>query len=600
MSQFRASALQTNSQLGQIQKCLQDQLERAKVVNDGKMDYRSSEDECFNKDAGIRFNDSDDTHLMMTYKSFDIVDFRDGFFRVRVKTRLSLSAKFVGEGTSSLNYVWDTKRLVKFFVSWKQAEVINDLECEIANRDTKVKNKEVVRSTYIAHKTRGTEALMTSYEHTLWEKIVKFDRDIAGGYFDAADIDANGCVEMPEYEILFPHTHFLEFQAWELYPQFLLGGVDVKIKASMRGATIGQVPIMTTIAEYEATNGEVVDTDEYFGEDVLKTLAIGQTQDFTQIRSPFMGIISKKTTTGTGADAVDTYTPSIGVIKCTSVDSYGEWHSTVWGFSVGPDVKRNIRQMFGDVQYVPAQAFQLESMDKVGSNESVRKSSTVKTNFVEMLDVMYPFHSDDYTVFKNPCLRNFQVQIDNGINYPEEQITTFDPRLLKMVHNAAEIGPLTLSRDLISSYITPRNKLVGGEFKGTRIANTRWAASDFSIPIDLQRNHNEGAFDGYINPHNLMSVQLQYEPIVQSSGGDGRNTYHDIDYEFGERNLHPAAVQLFICRNAHWEFKRVGSDQNGEPMYSATFITRKLVPDTQIGDGQRGKMESEYPGFSGF
>jgi hypothetical protein len=561
--------------MGVIQRYIQDQFEKARIVNDGMFDYQSKEDECYNKDGAIRFDDSDDTHLRMTYKAFDIVDFRDGFLRVRVRTHLKLSTTTPG----ALSYASDTMRLVKFFVCWKHAEVIGDLECEIANRDTKIKNKEVVRTTYIAHKTRGVEALLTPFEHTLWEKIAEYDRSIAGGYFDAFDIDAEGGVDVPEYEIIIPHTHFLEFQNWELYPQFLLGEVVIKIKASMRGACIGQVPIAATIAEHEATYGEVV-PDGYFGAISIKELAIAQTHDFTQIHNPFNGIVCIKTMS-TDTIPVPIYTYSIGVIRCIRSESTGEWWSVVWGFSVDKDVKRNIAQMFGDVQYIPAQSFQLESLDKMGSNEAVRKSATIKTNFVEGFDVMYPFHSDDYTVYKCPCVRNFQAQLDNGVNYPEEHINTYDPRLLRMLINAAQTGPLKLSRDVISSYITPRNRLEGGQFVGDRIANTQCSARDFSIPIDLQRNHTEGAFDGYINQHNLMSVQIQFEPMVYSRGGDAKNTYHDVDFEFGSTNTRPAAVQLFICRNAHWVFKRAGTDQNGNPKYYGTFETRQLIPGTQ-------------------
>jgi hypothetical protein len=54
---------------------MEEKLRRAKVVNDGLRDYQSKEDESYNKDGSIRLDDSDDTHLHMTYKTFDIVGF---------------------------------------------------------------------------------------------------------------------------------------------------------------------------------------------------------------------------------------------------------------------------------------------------------------------------------------------------------------------------------------------------------------------------------------------------------------------------------------------------------------------------------------------
>jgi hypothetical protein len=203
-----------------------------------------------------------------------------------VRTHLKLSTTTPG----TLSYAGDKKRLIKYFVCWKHAEVVADLECEIANHDTKIRNREVARSTYTAHKSRGVEALVTPFEYALWEKIASYDRSISGGYFDAIGIDPEGGVDVPEYEIIIRQTYFLEFQSWELYPQFLLGEVVVKIKASMRGGTIGQVRIATTIAEHEPTYSEMV-PDGYFGSVSIKELAIGQTHDSTQIHNPFNGIV---------------------------------------------------------------------------------------------------------------------------------------------------------------------------------------------------------------------------------------------------------------------------------------------------------------------
>jgi hypothetical protein len=82
-------------------------------------------------------------------------------------------------------------------------------------------------------------------------------------------------------------------------------------------------------------------------------------------------------------------------------------------------------------------------------------------NFVEPFEVMFPKHDSDYTMFENPCIREFQVPIDNGNTYPEERVGSYEPKLINMVSTAAEIGPLTLGHDLLASYIEPRNLLDG-------------------------------------------------------------------------------------------------------------------------------------------
>jgi hypothetical protein len=314
----------------------------------------------------------------------------------------------------------------------------------------------------------------------------------------------------------------------------------------------------------------------------IASLMLAQTHDFTQIGNPFCGIMSIRG----GAPGAYTYTVSAGTMTIRNHESYASFWSVVYGFNVTPKAKANIKAMFGEVQFIPAQSFQYEGLDRIDGNDAVRKSTTVKTNFVEQFDVMFPFHGIDYTVFKNPSLRDFQVQIDNGVNYPEEEVTTYDPRLLRIVHNTSGIGPLALSHDLVASYVVRRNQMTEDrKFVGAPVKNTRYACSDFSIPIDLRRNDNEGAFDGYYSDHNLMSVQVQFQPIVYSTAtNEGYNTYYDVDYDLGERNKRPPAPQLFICRHAHWTFQLVGADHNGQPEYSATFETRQLVPGSQASE----------------
>jgi hypothetical protein len=187
-----------------------------------------------------------------------------------------------------------------------------------------------------------------------------------------------------------------------------------------------------------------------------------------------------------------------------------EFKTIVYGFGVNRTTQNAIRSMYsGVIDYIPAQQFQLETIDNVTSDAAVFRTTSISVNLVEMFDIVFPKHSNDYTVFENSTLKNFPCQINGGTRYPEEKMTTLSPKLVKMVTTTAEISPLIPSKDLLASYTDiSRNT-------DTRaiIQNVRYSCSDFSIPIDLQGNNNEGVFDGYTNPIGLMAVQVEYEPI---------------------------------------------------------------------------------------
>jgi hypothetical protein len=345
---------------------------------------------------------------------------------------------------------------------------------------------------YISHKTRGREKLRNSHEHTLWKAIETYDRNIAGTYFDAIDIDpVTGFVDIKPYEIIVPHTAFLEFQKFELYPRWILGNVEIKVKASRQGLVIAQVPFEATYNEFAQGVVTPLTFEGIFGA-VAHTARVVPKRDFTQLGNRFMCCIG-------WTKSGETNNFQWGYMTAYNESSECELRTVVYGFKIAPEVRAQIEAQFQGTTWIPAQSFQFETLDKVDANEPVDKTITLKTNYVELFDVLFPKHGNEYTVFENPCLKNFQCQLDNNINYPEEKTTTFSPKLLTMVKNSAEIGPLQLTHDLIASYVEPRNRL-----DGTPIYNTRYACSDFSIPIDLQRNHNEGAFDGYVSDHNLM------------------------------------------------------------------------------------------------
>jgi hypothetical protein len=77
----RAQSRLTSQDYGVVMRFLEEQLEKAKQINDGMHNYKPKEDFCKQRDNGIDLNNSDDTTLMMTCSGYSIADFRDGVFK---------------------------------------------------------------------------------------------------------------------------------------------------------------------------------------------------------------------------------------------------------------------------------------------------------------------------------------------------------------------------------------------------------------------------------------------------------------------------------------------------------------------------------------
>jgi hypothetical protein len=110
------------------------------------------------------------------------------------------------------------------------------MECEVGVTDVKISNSNMAKSYCAKNKARRS-----------------------GTYFKANLIDPlTGFVEVPPFEIIIPHTNFLEFQGFSLWPCFLLGDVKIRIKASLQGCVIAQVPLGASIEKFEAQSSTIL------------------------------------------------------------------------------------------------------------------------------------------------------------------------------------------------------------------------------------------------------------------------------------------------------------------------------------------------------
>jgi hypothetical protein len=89
----------------------------------------------------------------------------------------------------------------------------------------------------------------------------------------------------------------------------------------------------------------------------------------------------------------------------------------------------------------------------MAADEGVIKSQAIKTNCVEMMEIVFPKHTNGFTILENPILKNSNCSAIIHIDCREEKITTLSPKPVKTVATPAEILRLLPSWDLLASYI---------------------------------------------------------------------------------------------------------------------------------------------------
>jgi hypothetical protein len=124
----------------------------------------------------------------------------------------------------------------------------------------------------------------------------------------------------------------------------LLGDVKIRIKASLQGCVIAQVPIGASIEKFEAQSGAA-----RANRAALLAYEIKQFTDFTQLPNTFNCI-----TSFTLADGVATLTARSLCFK--DEGSMSEFKTIVYGFGVNRITQNAIRSMYsGVINYIPAQ-----------------------------------------------------------------------------------------------------------------------------------------------------------------------------------------------------------------------------------------------------
>ena len=70
--------------------------------------------------------------------------------------------------------------------------------------------------------------------HTLWENVCKYSQTICGNYINLNEFKATNSANF-EYDINIPFDDLLALQAFDLFPNGLIGDISIKFKVSGAG-----------------------------------------------------------------------------------------------------------------------------------------------------------------------------------------------------------------------------------------------------------------------------------------------------------------------------------------------------------------------------
>ena len=488
-------------------------------TNDGTRSFIIRTEDCHDQNAP--FNQSQETRLRITHSDHMISQITEGFINFKIKLTIQLSKDI------QTTHVNDTEKLGKIFVGFKSSnQLLDQLQIYSNNLSTGYQQNECCREGYCYSTIKPySEKKTRKYTHSLYENVSDYSQSVCGTYVDLVDI-MDGQKHDVEFEMNLPFEDMLALQAFDLYPNRIVGDIEIRFYVKPAGLVYCQVDPRKIKEVKEFMEDSTIAS-------TFKSIPIFK-HGFTQI-----GNDSKIAALNVGSDKSITPTTESITLSCLGL-TVTSCKSNMFGFGVKESTLQAIEQMFSEPVSIPSQQLDYNAFPTAPTAAGVQGTMNSPLSNITSITVVFPKHANDYTCFDNPIYHNLQLTI-NGKNYPDEPVSTLGARFLQYQLVASELdGGIQCTKEFEDSLTMPKNK-----DDGTRYKNTLSDASSFMLNIQTERSRGGYLFDGLDSNGQNVPIQIRGQPI---HSGDG-DTYFNCD-ETGKN--HPPPPQVFFCRDTYF------------------------------------------------
>ena len=488
-------------------------------TNDGTRSFIIRTEDCHDQNAP--FNQSQETRLRITHSDHMISQITEGFINFKIKLTIQLSKDI------QTTHVNDTEKLGKIFVGFKSSnQLLDQLQIYSNNLSTGYQQNECCREGFCYSTIKPySEKKTRKYTHSLYENVSDYSQSVCGTYVDLVDI-MDGQKHDVEFEMNLPFEDMLALQAFDLYPNRIVGDIEIRFYVKPAGLVYCQVDPRKIKEVKEFMEDSTIAS-------TFKSIPIFK-HGFTQI-----GNDSKIAALNVGSDKSITPTTESITLSCLGL-TVTSCKSNMFGFGVKESTLQAIASMFSEPVSIPSQQLDYNAFPTAPTAAGVQGTMNSPLSNITSITVVFPKHANDYTCFDNPIYHNLQLTI-NGKNYPDEPVSTLGARFLQYQLVASELdGGIQCTKEFEDSLTMPKNK-----DDGTRYKNTLSDASSFMLNIQTERSRGGYLFDGLDSNGQNVPIQIRGQPI---HSGDG-DTYFNCD-ETGQN--HPPPPQVFFCRDTYF------------------------------------------------
>lgn len=587
-------------------------------VNDGTRSFTMKTVDCH--DIPAPFPKGQFTQINITHPDHYISDISKGFMTARVKAVYKLNTDLRWKQN-----VVDPDHLIKLGVSWKNSNnAIPQLIIYHNNVDVGYQQNEGIREGFIYGALKPeNEKIRRRFVHTLWENIANYSNTICGSYTNLDDYRNNNTATT-EFDINIPFDDLLALQAFDIFPNGLIGDISLKLKFSDEGLT-WMVVEPNVVAEKKA----FLEESPLIGVDLLdqtkRIAAISKLKkQFTQIGNEamipgkfkihqkimFTGkkdsndieakvediVISNEFFTNLGiqpTENLELILTKMGYTNISNITSswYHEYEaqpatlecvdftitllkSNMQGHGVVQSTKDAIKEALAEGIVIPSQQVDFNAFPISASSNGIKSSFNIPLMNVTTMSIMFPKHGNDITVFENPIYQNCYLTIA-GTNYPDEPLTTIGSRFLEQQLVASDLDSNTLlcTKEFEDSMTMSKNSA-----GGTRYSNTLSDGTSFIYNVQTERSNAGYCYDGLDSNFGNVQIQINGQPMYTGAN----DTYYNVD---SSGLVHPPPVQLWLTRDTWFSLDLNGLRYHDKTTPPGSQVEKKYVDGVSVPKG---------------
>ena len=496
-------------------------------LNDGTRSFILRTVDCHDQSAP--FSESQETRIQITHDDHMISQISDGFLTFKVNLTLQLTG--IDSGFS------DSNNLCKLFVGFKSSnQILDQLQILSRNLNTGYQQNECCREGFAYSTIKPfTEKKTRKYTHSLYENVDSYSPSICGTYINIQDFK-DGLPHNVEFEINLPFDDILALQAFDMFPNFCCGNIELKFYVKSRGLVWCALNPSKVKDYKEVMEGEKINIDLS-----SVNLASLYKHAFTQINNSSPIITTWTETPGSGSDPT-TITAEQGsaLLQCTGM-TIQMLKSNMYGFGINPKSAQKIMEIFRTPQVIPSQMLDYNAFPLAATRSGIQSTINMPITNCTCISIMFPKHDNDYTVFENPIYNNVQLTV-NGKNLPDEPVSTQGARFLQYQLVASDLaGGLQCTKEYEDSIIMSKN-----DSGGIRYKNCLSDGTSFMFNIQCERNGAGYTYDGFDSNGQNIAIQLKGQPIYT----DENDTYWNYNNDSGATN--PPPPQIWCCRDTYF------------------------------------------------